>query len=82
MRAWVGVNGLLLREDLHTLFDRGYVTVRPDYRFAVSRRIRDEFTNGRDGYALDGREIVVPDEEPLRPSREGLKWHNQKVFKA
>jgi putative restriction endonuclease len=75
-------NGLLLREDLHTLFDRGYVTVKPDYRFAVSRRIRDEFTNGRDYYALDGRQIVVPDEEPLRPNREGLEWHNRIVFKS
>jgi putative restriction endonuclease len=75
-------NGLLLREDLHTLFDRGYVTVKPDYTFAVSRRIRDEFTNGRDYYALDNHPILLPDAEPLRPSREVLEWHNQKVFKS
>lgn len=75
-------NGLLLREDLHTLFDRGYVTVRPDYRFTVSRRIRDEFTNGRDYYALEGKEILLPDEAPLRPNRERLEWHNQMVFKS
>ena len=34
--------------DLHTLVDRGYVTITPDYRLEVSRRIRDEFENGRD----------------------------------
>ena len=35
-------NGLLLRSDLHTLFDRGYLTVTPEYRLEVSRRIREE----------------------------------------
>ncbi|TMB25813.1 MAG: hypothetical protein E6J62_21095 [Deltaproteobacteria bacterium] len=48
-------NGLLLRSDLHTLFDRGYVTVTSDARLEVSRRIREEFENGRDYYALHGR---------------------------
>jgi putative restriction endonuclease len=41
-------NGLLLRSGLHTLFDRGYVTVTPEHRVEVSRRIREEFENGRD----------------------------------
>jgi putative restriction endonuclease len=31
-------NGLLLRRDIHSLFDAGYVTVTPDLRFEVSRR--------------------------------------------
>jgi putative restriction endonuclease len=34
-------NGLLLRSDLHNLFDLGYLTVALDYRVAVSRRIRE-----------------------------------------
>ena len=33
-------NGMPLRRDLHRLFDLGYVTIRPDLRFAVSRRLR------------------------------------------
>jgi len=33
-------NGLLLRSDVHTLFDRGYVTITPRYKFLVSRRLR------------------------------------------
>ena len=42
-------NGLLLRSDLHTLFDLGYMTVTPDdLRVRVSRRIHDEFENGRE----------------------------------
>jgi len=33
-------NGLLLRSDVHRLFDKGYVTVTPDYRVEVSKRLR------------------------------------------
>lgn len=40
-------NGILLRRDIHSLFDAGYVTVSPDLRFEVSSRIREEFENGR-----------------------------------
>ena len=50
-------NGLLLRRDIHSLFDAGYVTVTPDLRFEVSRRIREEFDNGRHYYALHGQQI-------------------------
>ena len=50
-------NGLLLRSDLHTLFDQGYITVAPDLRVRVSRTIREEFQNGHDYYALDGTAI-------------------------
>ncbi|MGD0956282.1 MAG: HNH endonuclease signature motif containing protein [Candidatus Acidiferrales bacterium] len=36
-------NGLLLRQDVHTLVDRGYLTVTPDYHVEVSHRLKDEF---------------------------------------
>ena len=47
-------NGILLRQDVHTLFDRGYVTVTPEYRVEVSRRIKEEFENGREYYSSHG----------------------------
>ncbi len=76
-------NGLLLRSDLHTLFDAGYMTVTPDYHIEVSPRIREEFNNGKEYYALHGRSLVtLPDNPTERPSREFLDWHNQKVFGA
>ncbi len=74
-------NGLLLRRDLHTLFDRGYVTVTPDSRVRMSRRIRDEFENGRDYYALDGRPIASPKTGFAPPRSDFLEWHNQVVFR-
>jgi len=76
-------NGLLLRADLHTLYDQGYLTVTPDHRIEVSRRIHDEFGNGRDYYALHGKELKnLPDDVSDRPSVEFLEWHNQHVYVA
>ena len=57
-------NGLLLRRDLHKLFDDGYVTVSPDLRFEVSRRIRDDYENGRAYYALQGKEASSSRQHP------------------
>src|SRR5271167_1536981 len=44
-------NGLLLRSDLHKLFDLGYVTVTPALRLEVSSRLREEWHNGKEYYA-------------------------------
>jgi putative restriction endonuclease len=75
-------NGLLLRSDLHNLFDLGYLTVTLDYKVKVSRRIREEFDNGRHYYALDGKPlVVVPDKEVARPAPEYLSWHHS-IFKS
>jgi len=74
-------NGLLLRRDIHSLFDAGYVTVIPDLRFEVSRRIREEFENGRHYYALHGNTIDVPTDVGLRPDPDALTWHNEHCFR-
>ena len=73
-------NGVPLRRDLHRLFDLGYVTIRPDLRFTVSRRLRDDFANGRVYYELDGRQIRVPAAANERPNLELLAWHEAEVF--
>lgn len=73
-------NGLLLRSDVHRLFDAGYVTVTPDYKFRVSSRIREEFKNGKEYYALDGAEIWLPSDRESRPQPTALEWHADSVF--
>jgi putative restriction endonuclease len=75
-------NGLLLRSDLHTLYDRGYLTVTPDFRIEVSRRIKEEFENGREYYALQGKRIALPESEEDRPSVGALEWHASSVFRS
>lgn len=74
-------NGLLLRADLHILFDRGYLTITPDLKVEVSQRIKEEFTNGRDYYKLHGSELVnLPENPAQRPSKELLTWHNENIY--
>ena len=75
-------NGLLLRQDLHTLFDRGYLTVTPDYSVEVSQRIKEEFNNGKEYYEMHGTRLAVPDANTFRPDPELLKWHNESIFVA
>jgi putative restriction endonuclease len=74
-------NGLLLRRDIHSLFDAGYVTVTPDLHFEVSNRIREEFENGRHYYALHGHKIVPPAHVDHHPDPVALAWHNEHCFK-
>lgn len=74
-------NGLLLRSDLHTLFDAGYMTITPDRHIEISSKIREEFENGRDYYAHHGHQLqVVPATEFDQPAKEYLEWHNQYRF--
>ena len=75
-------NGLLLRRDIHSLFDAGYVTVTPDLRFEVSRRIREEFDNGKQYYALHGGKIDAPSDIGRRPDPTALTWHNEHCFRG
>ena len=75
-------NGLLLRRDIHSLFDAGYVTVTPSWDFEVSGAIREEFENGRDYYALHGKRIHVPDHPDQHPDPAALAWHNENIFKG
>lgn len=73
-------NGILFRADIHKLFDSGYVTVTPEFHFEVSRRIKEEFENGRDYYRLHGSTIRLPDSVSSRPDVEALRWHNEQRY--
>jgi HNH endonuclease len=73
-------NGLLLRSDIHTLFDRGYVTVNPDHHFEVSGKLKEDFENGRDYYALHGQEILLPQKPEYWPASAHLSKHNEQVY--
>jgi putative restriction endonuclease len=75
-------NGLLLRTDIHRLFDRGYVTVTNDLRFEVSRALKDEYENCKTYYALQGRKLALPRNESDRPSPSALRWHQEHCFRG
>jgi putative restriction endonuclease len=75
-------NGILLRQDLHTLFDRGYMTVTPSHQIEVSSRIKEEFHNGKEYYALQGQGMRLPEYGDRKPSSDFLKWHNENVYRS
>ena len=76
-------NGLLLRSDLHKLFDIGYLTVTPDFRVEVSSSIKEEYDNGKEYYAHHGeRLLILPKSDEDKPSRQFLEWHNQNRYVA
>jgi putative restriction endonuclease len=74
-------NGLLLRSDFHKLFDAGLITVEPDMKIRISRRIRDHYFNGKAYYRLDGQSLTaLPERELDRPNPAYLRWHNENRF--
>jgi len=76
-------NGLLLRSDIHTLFDNGYITVTPKHIIEISARIKEEFSNGKEYYKYHGCSLAnVPENTQNRPSEQYLEWHNLNVYKG
>jgi putative restriction endonuclease len=74
-------NGILLRADIHKLFDAGYVTIDSDgYRFVVSKRLKEDYDNGKEYYQLHGSRILLPEDPNAWPDRERIKSHNSERF--
>lgn len=65
-------NGLLLRADIHTLFDRHLIAVAPeDYTI----RLASELEEDPDYFPLRGKVIRLPNREDYHPDREALRRH-------
>ncbi len=76
-------NGLLLRSDVHTLYDRGYITVTPDHRVLVaSKKLKEDFDNGEPYVPFHGSKILLPKHEVERPAQDLLEWHANTVFRG
>lgn len=75
-------NGILLRRDIHSVFDAGYVTIDPQHRFVVSERVKTDFNNGNEYRRLHGSVLTVPEEFSNRPDCAALQWHNENIFRG
>ena len=71
--------GFFLRQDVHTLFDRGYITVTPEHRIEVSHLIKEEFENGHYITPLTVGNRLPQDSEQW-PAKNFLGWHNEHVY--
>jgi len=75
-------NGILMRSDMHRLFDTGYMTITPKLHIEVSRRIKEEYENGKYYFTFHGKQVRTPRRDADRPSLEFLTWHNENVFRG
>ncbi|MDZ5741126.1 HNH endonuclease [Pseudomonas asiatica] len=63
-------NGLLLRADVHTLFDLGLLWVNPnDLRIEISEVLRSS-----EYVSIEGRSLYLPENEAEHPSRRALEF--------
>lgn len=78
--AHEGANGLLLRTDIHKLFDLGYVSFDEDRKFIVSHRLKADFDNGKHYYDLHGTALSAPTIVSAAPAAAALEWHRENRF--
>lgn len=70
-------NGLLLRPDIHTLFDLGLIAIDPNNFTTITSHslINTEYER------LEGRKIAIPERPEDHPSKFALAYHREHVFK-
>ena len=76
-------NAMLLRSDLHKLFDYGYITITPDLKVEVSKKIKEEFQNGKEYYRFHGGDLFnLPNRLQDMPESSFIQWHNENIFRG
>ncbi|REF29701.1 HNH endonuclease [Calidifontibacter indicus] len=70
----VVTNSLLLRSDIHTLFDLHLLTIDDAYRVHLAPQVREskEYTD------LHGQQLRMPNDKAAHPNAEWLRVHNAK----
>jgi putative restriction endonuclease len=74
-------NGLCLNTLHDRAFDRGLLTITPDYRIQISPKLQKPKSNAGDLLlAFDGISIRLP--QKFLPNPDFLEYHNQHIFQA
>ena len=68
-------NGILMRVDMHRLFDAGLLAIDSSFRLLVSSRLR-----GSKYVGLGGQKLLIPKRVSDRPSTLAITWHRDKRF--
>jgi predicted restriction endonuclease len=69
-------NGILLRVDIHRLFDMGLLGIDKSYKVRVSSKL-----SSQDYRMLEGKSISLPVNKSKFPSEECLEFHFKNVFR-
>ncbi|HUP64589.1 MAG TPA: HNH endonuclease [Thermoanaerobaculia bacterium] len=73
-------NGILFRADIGKLFMAGYMTVTPEHRLLVSRKVAVTSTGSDEYLRLHDTPVRLPSRRKHHPLAEALWWHNEKRF--
>jgi predicted restriction endonuclease len=69
-------NGILLRVDIHRLFDMGLIGIDKSFRVRISSKLTSEHYR-----ILDGKLISMPKNKSELPSVECLEFHFENIFR-
>ena len=69
-------NGILLRVDIHRLFDKNLISIDKNYKIHVSERLNDTVY-----YQYNGKKITLPFHESFYPSKDALELKHQNFKK-
>ncbi|MDB5132848.1 MAG: hypothetical protein JWR02_2597, partial [Mucilaginibacter sp.] len=75
-------NGIVLCPNLHRAFDRGLITISPDYTVLISKHINEDAVHPYSLGKLNGKRIVLPPSKQYYPLQENLDWHSGNTFKG
>ncbi len=76
-------NGILLRSDIHKLFDTGYLTITNNLKVEVSSRIKEEYQNGKEYYKYHGKDLLyIPNKNFEQPENKYIEWHNSNIYRG
>lgn len=73
-------NGIALCGLHHWSFDKGLLTVAPDYHILVSPLV-EEAEGTAVIHGMNGMLIRLPADKPLWPAPSALRWHQRKIFR-
>lgn len=68
-------NGLLLRRDIHALFDSHLLSIDSQNRVRLSKRLKEELKVGDEYLQLEGKELSIPTDPIFQPSKIRLAEH-------
>lgn len=75
-------NGISLCPNLHSAFDRGFITIDEEYRIITSPQIIELSEHPYSLRKLEGKKMLLPENKKLYPSQEKFKHHREEIFKT
>jgi putative restriction endonuclease len=76
------VNGIALCPNMHRAFDRGLVSINPDYCILVSKHVHEDEDHPYGFRNFAGKEVILPEKSIHYPDQDALAWHRENIIKG